>query len=68
MSQDRIAAGPAATTAFSAPYNQPEPMMEPTEAHMSPISPTSRRRPSLSMNPGASHRELGEFGEQEASD
>ncbi len=45
MTQETTAAGPAATTAFWAPYSQPEPMMEPTDAHMSPISPTSRRRP-----------------------
>ncbi|GAB1334368.1 hypothetical protein ACE1SV_09580 [Streptomyces sp. E-15] len=45
ITQEMTAAGPATTTAFSAPYSQPEPMIEPTEAHISPISPTSRRRP-----------------------
>ncbi len=36
ISHDTIAAGPAATTAFSAPYSHPEPMMEPTDAHKQP--------------------------------
>ncbi len=49
ISHEMIAAGPAATTAFSAPKSQPDPMMEPTEAHIRPMSPTSRRRPPESV-------------------
>src|SRR3954470_10681839 len=41
--QEMIAAGPEAITASWAPKSQPEPMIEPTEAHIRPISPTSRR-------------------------
>src|SRR6478672_1283871 len=44
MPQEISAAGPAATTAFFAPYSQPDPMIEPAEAQSSPISPTFRRR------------------------
>jgi len=32
MVHETIAAGPATTTAFFAPYNQPEPMIEPPDA------------------------------------
>src|SRR3954464_15679165 len=39
-----IAAGPAAISPFCAPNSQPEPMIEPTEAHIRPISPISRLR------------------------
>jgi len=39
MIQEISAAGPATTTAFWAPYSQPDPMMEPTEAHIRPINP-----------------------------
>ena len=37
-----IAAGPAATAAFRAPKSQPEPMIEPTLANSSPMTPTWR--------------------------
>src|SRR3954454_13642288 len=39
-----IAAGPAAISPFCAPNSQPEPMIEPTEAHIRPIRPISRLR------------------------
>src|SRR5436190_1346514 len=39
---EMIAAGPAATDASSAPKSQPEPMIEPTLAKRSPITPTCR--------------------------
>src|SRR3954453_16129451 len=42
--QEMIAAGPAAIRPSWAPKSQPEPMIEPTEAHIRPIRPTSRRR------------------------
>src|SRR4051794_9230226 len=42
--QEMIAAGPAAIRPSCAPNSQPEPMMEPTEAHIRPIMPTSRLR------------------------
>src|SRR5690349_2460097 len=44
MIHEMIAAGPAATRPFCAPKSQPEPMMEPTDAQISPILPTSRTR------------------------
>ncbi len=43
MHHEMTAAGPATITAFLAPKSQPEPMIDPTEAQSSPISPTSRR-------------------------
>lgn len=42
MPQEMTAAGPAAVTALLAPKSQPEPMIEPTEAHMRPTRPTWR--------------------------
>src|SRR5436190_15299165 len=39
-----IAAGPAAISPLWAPNSQPDPMIEPTEAHIRPISPISRLR------------------------
>ncbi|WP_231608249.1 hypothetical protein [Streptacidiphilus albus] len=42
--QEIRAAGPATTTAFCAPNNHPEPMIEPTDAHINPMRPISRRR------------------------
>src|SRR4051812_25868550 len=42
MTQEMMAAGPAAMSPFWAPNSHPEPMMEPTEAQISPILPTSR--------------------------
>src|ERR1700712_6142606 len=44
MIQEMIAAGPAAIRPFWAPNNQPEPMIEPTEAQIRPTLPTSRTR------------------------
>src|SRR5689334_1323024 len=44
MIQEMMAAGPAASRPFWAPNNQPDPMMEPTEAQIRPIFPTSRIR------------------------
>ena len=40
--QEMIAAGPAAIRPSCAPNSQPEPMIEPTDAHIRPIRPTSR--------------------------
>src|SRR6201746_532639 len=42
MTHEMIAAGPAVTRAFWAPKSQPEPMIDPVEAHSRPISPISR--------------------------
>ena len=39
-----IAAGPAAISPSCAPNSQPDPMIEPTDAHIKPIRPTSRFR------------------------
>ena len=39
------AAGPAAVSAPWAPNNQPEPMIEPPDAHRRPMNPISRLRP-----------------------
>src|SRR6476659_2657108 len=44
MIQEITAAGPAAISPSCAPNSQPEPMIEPTEAHIRPIRPTSRLR------------------------
>ena len=44
MTHEMIAAGPAAIRPSCAPNSQPEPMIEPTEAHIRPIRPTSRLR------------------------
>src|SRR5438874_13299631 len=41
--QESSAAGPAMREALSAPNNQPEPMIEPTDVNRSPTIPTSRR-------------------------
>src|SRR3954451_12069713 len=41
---EMIAAGPAAISPSCAPNSQPEPMIEPTEAHIRPIRPISRLR------------------------
>src|SRR5579875_1787016 len=46
--QPRIADGPAMVAAVSAPNNQPDPMIEVSEAHNRPRNPTPRSRPSLS--------------------
>ena len=42
MTQEMIAAGPAAIRPSWAPNSQPEPMIEPIEAHIRPIRPISR--------------------------
>jgi hypothetical protein len=47
MPQEMIAAGPAVASAPCAPNSQPEPMIEPPEAHSRPMKPISRRRPGL---------------------
>ena len=44
MSHEMMAAGPAVMSASCAPNSQPDPMIEPIEAHISPTSPTSRSR------------------------
>ncbi len=44
MTQEMMAAGPAAIRPFWAPKSQPDPMIEPTEAQIRPILPTSRTR------------------------
>ena len=44
MIHEMIAAGPAAISPSCAPNSQPDPMIEPTEAHIKPIRPTSRFR------------------------
>ncbi len=49
---EMIAAGPAAISAFWAPKSQPDPMMEPIEAHSRPMRPISRLRDVL-RRPGA---------------
>ncbi|SFF28586.1 hypothetical protein SAMN02787118_105131 [Streptomyces mirabilis] len=43
--QEMIAAGPAAARAPWAPNSQPEPMIDPSEAQISPMNPTSHLRP-----------------------
>ena len=53
MIHEMIAAGPAMISASWAPKSQPEPMIEPIDAHISPTSPTSRSRERL--------RSLGSF-------
>src|ERR1700754_1028714 len=40
---EMIAAGPAISDAPSAPNNQPEPMIDPTDVNISPTKPISRR-------------------------
>lgn len=45
MTQDRIAAGPAIWEAYSAPNNQPEPMIAPTPVNSRLVLPTSRHSP-----------------------
>ena len=45
MPQEMIAAGPAVASAPCAPNSQPEPMIEPPDAHSSPMKPISRRNP-----------------------
>jgi hypothetical protein len=52
MTQEMIAAGPAAASAVCAPNSQPEPMIEPVEAHSRPMNAISRRRP-LRVGTGA---------------
>src|SRR6266700_4174507 len=42
--QAMIAAGPAVTSAHSAPLSHPEPMIDVSEAHRRPIRPTFRFR------------------------
>src|SRR4051812_9406296 len=42
MTQEMMAAGPASIRASLGPNSQPEPMIDPIEAHISPIRPTSR--------------------------
>src|ERR1700730_8272764 len=53
MTHEISDAGPAMSDALSAPNNQPEPMIEPTEANRSPTIPTSRRslRPATGVAP-----------------
>src|SRR5919108_4332554 len=45
MTHEMIAAGPAVASAPCAPNSQPEPMIEPPEAHRRPMNPISRRSP-----------------------
>src|SRR3954462_6813863 len=42
MPREMTAAGPAAINPFCAENNQPEPMIDPVEAHSRPIRPISR--------------------------
>src|SRR3954463_8766218 len=42
ITQEITAAGPAVTSPFCPPKSQPEPMIDPVEAHSSPIRPISR--------------------------
>ena len=44
MTHEMIAAGPAVWSAPCAPNSQPEPMIEPVDAHSSPMKPISRLR------------------------
>jgi hypothetical protein len=46
-SQETSDAPPAAFAAVSAPSNQPEPMMEPSEMNINDVRPTLRRRPAV---------------------
>ncbi len=45
MTQPISAWGPAACTAKKAPKSQPDPMIDVSDAHVAPISPISRLRP-----------------------
>src|SRR6202042_3909125 len=45
MAQARTEAPPPAWEAKSAPNSQPEPMIDVSDAHVAPISPSSRLRP-----------------------
>src|SRR4051795_9652812 len=45
MTHEMIAAGPAVASAPCAPNSQPEPMIDPPEAHSRPTKPISRLRP-----------------------
>lgn len=45
IAQEMIAAGPATPSAFCAPNSQPDPMIDPSEAQISPTKPISRRKP-----------------------
>src|SRR3954447_7066319 len=42
ISQEMMAAGPAAIRPFCAPNSQPDPMIDPIEAQVSPTRPISR--------------------------
>ncbi len=57
MAQEMIAAGPAAPKAPWAPNNQPDPMIEPSDAQMSPMKPISR------LSPGRWDTEAGDDGD-----
>ena len=52
MTQEKTTAGPAMTVAVRAPNSHPEPMIDPSEAHMRPRKPTSRFKPSSTAPPG----------------
>ncbi len=45
-----IADGPAIAAAASAPNSQPDPMIEPSDAHSRPRKPTPRSMPSVSSD------------------
>src|SRR5437868_6762059 len=51
MIQAKITAGPAAMRPSWAPNSQPEPMIDPIEAHIRPIRPTSRFSAKLRFRP-----------------
>ena len=49
--QETSDAPPAALAAVSAPSNQPEPMIEPSEMNINDVRPTLRRRPLVAPFP-----------------
>src|SRR4029079_17034491 len=51
MTHEMIAAGPAVARASCAVNSQPDPMIEPTDAHSRPMRPTSRRRCPVDLGP-----------------
>ena len=53
MNHEMIAAGPAVASAPCALNSHPEPMIDPPDAHSSPMNPISRRRPVLLVPPAA---------------
>jgi hypothetical protein len=50
---EMTAAGPAVESAPCAPKSQPDPMIEPPDAHNRPMNPISRRSPVARVGPAA---------------